>query len=58
VEGASCAFRITADIEGDVRPALAAGLVAENLGVLELKRVDVSLEDIFVELTTSEEGGA
>ena len=36
---------------------LAAGLVAENLGVLELKRVDVSLEDIFVELTTSEEGG-
>ena len=39
----------------DIRPALAARVVERGLGLLELRRVEMSLEDIFHELTTNEE---
>lgn len=58
VEGASSAFRVVAGVEADVRPALTARLVEADMGVLEMRRVDVSLEDIFHELTTTEEVSA
>ena len=44
--------------ESDIRPKLAAKVVERGLGLLELRRVELSLEDIFHQLTTSEEVSA
>ncbi|MDP6776684.1 MAG: ATP-binding cassette domain-containing protein [Candidatus Latescibacteria bacterium] len=41
--------------DSDIRPKLAAKVVERGLGLLELRRVEMSLEDIFHQLTTSEE---
>ena len=48
-------FSVLARRGTEVRPALAEKLVSRGLGLLELRRVEASLEDIFHELTTSEE---
>jgi ABC-2 type transport system ATP-binding protein len=39
----------------DVRPRVAAHLVGRGFDLLEMRRIEMSLEDIFAELTTSEE---
>lgn len=46
---------VDASMHRDIRADLAAKVVAEGLGLLELRRHEMSLEDIFHELTTSEE---
>ena len=40
----------------DVRAEVAAGLAGCGIGLLEMRRIEMSLEDIFTEVTTSEEG--
>ena len=42
----------------DARPRLAAQLVRRGFDLFEMRRIEMSLEDIFAELTTSEEVGA
>ena len=39
----------------DIRPELAAKIVAQKWPLYELKAEDVSLEDVFLQLTTQEE---
>ncbi len=39
----------------DLRTGLAAQLVKKEIGLLEMRRIEMSLEDIFAEVTTSEE---
>ncbi|MSS73481.1 MAG: ATP-binding cassette domain-containing protein [Candidatus Latescibacteria bacterium] len=41
----------------DVRARVAARIVQQGIGLLEMRRIEMSLEDIFAELTTSEEEG-
>ncbi len=42
----------------DIRPQLAKLIVAQNWPLYEIKAEDVSLEDVFLQLTTNEEGEA
>ncbi len=49
-------FFVESRLGADIRPALAARLVGGGFGLLEMRRIEMSLEDIFAELTTSEEG--
>jgi len=54
-EGVAGLF-VDADASSDIRSSLAAGIVARGMGLLELRRLDLTLEEIFHELTTAEEG--
>lgn len=49
---------VDASIEQEVRPLIASALVGKGVNVLEIRRQEMSLEDIFVELTTEEVGVA
>ena len=51
-------LNVDAPAQSDIRPKLAAKVVERGLGLLELRRVEMSLEDIFHQLTTSEEVSA
>lgn len=42
----------------DVRQELAATVVKQNWGLLELRPVDLTLEEVFVRLVTEEKGGS
>ncbi len=53
--GGGLGLHVDAPVQSDIRPALAAKVVERGLGLLELRRIEMSLEDIFHELTTSEE---
>ncbi len=57
VEHASEDRALEVDVSGDsdMRPAIAARLVERDLGLVELRPIAARLEDIFHELTTSEE---
>jgi ABC-2 type transport system ATP-binding protein len=56
--GVDGAVRVEVDVKGhqDVREQLAAAVVTTGWGLLELRSHSLSLEDIFRQLTTSEEG--
>jgi ABC-2 type transport system ATP-binding protein len=54
VEGAS-GLRIESTSGEDIRKEIAAAVVNNNWGLLELRQMDLTLEDIFLELTTEEE---
>jgi ABC-2 type transport system ATP-binding protein len=43
------------DLGTDLRPEMASRLVSRGIGLLEMRRIEMSLEEIFTELTTSEE---
>ena len=45
---------VDASVESEVRPQIASVLVGNGIDVLEMRRLEMSLEDIFVELTTEE----
>lgn len=47
-------IRVTAVPEADPGRDVAAAIVGAGLGLYEMKRVQVSLEDVFLELTTEE----
>jgi ABC-2 type transport system ATP-binding protein len=54
------ALHVDAPVENEIRPQIVAALVANGIDVMGLRREEMSLEDIFVELTTDEmevEGG-
>jgi ABC-2 type transport system ATP-binding protein len=51
-------FEVNADKGFDVRRDLASAIVSRGWGLLELRPLRVSLEDIFVSLTTEETGEA
>jgi ABC-2 type transport system ATP-binding protein len=48
------ALHIDAPIQEEIRPQIVAALVGKGIDVLGLRREEMSLEDIFVELTTEE----
>lgn len=48
-------FSVESKIHSDIRAELAARLVGNGYGLLEMRPVGMSLEEIFLELTTSEE---
>jgi hypothetical protein len=45
-------YIISAKRRADVRPALSAAVVGHGMDLLELRPLAVTLEDIFLELTT------
>ncbi len=47
-------IEVYASPEGDARPAVAAAIVNSGWDLLELRPLDLSLEDIFLQLTTDE----
>lgn len=55
VENGACTFQIETTQGQDIRRELARAVVESGFGLLELKHVGMSLEDIYLQLTTSEE---
>ncbi len=53
-DGPIRAFEVDAESGQDVRRALAASIVGRGWGLLELRPMRVSLEDIFLQLTTED----
>jgi ABC-2 type transport system ATP-binding protein len=51
---ASAHFTVEADVNADVRESLAAAIVKQGWGLREMSSVSMSLEDIFLRLTTEE----
>jgi ABC-2 type transport system ATP-binding protein len=49
-------YTVEAEVGTDVRKEIAAAIVRHNWGLLELKTESLSLEKIFLQLTTREEG--
>jgi ABC-2 type transport system ATP-binding protein len=49
-------YTIESDKEHDIREEIAELVVLEKAGLLELRLVTFTLEDVFVQLTTAEEG--
>ena len=54
----SCVFEIQSAVGSDVRREIANAVVTNGWGLLELRPLRRSLEDIFLELTTVDEVGA
>ena len=52
------AFVIESSLDADVRDQVARTAVERNWGLVELRSVELSLEDVFLHLTTQEEGVA
>jgi len=50
-----CELRVDSEPGTDVRKEVAAAIVNGNWGLLELRSISLTLEDIFLELTTEEE---
>ncbi len=48
-------FTVESQLKKDIRAALAAAVVGEGWGLLEMRPVGMSLEEIFLHLTTKEE---
>ena len=53
-EGKSLVYKIEIDKKTDARKSVAACIVNNGWGLLELKIVGKSLEEIFLQLTTDE----
>lgn len=53
--GAIATFSVESKVGSEIRPALAAKIVGNGFDLLEMRPVGMSLEEIFLELTTSEE---
>lgn len=51
-------FEVTTESDKEVRPAVAAAVVAQNWNLLELRTMDMSLEDIFLQLVTDQDAYA
>jgi ABC-2 type transport system ATP-binding protein len=52
----SSLFTVESSSEADIRNALATGLVESGVPLLEIYSEELSLEDIFIELVTEEDG--
>ena len=53
-EAEACAFEVTPEPGRDVRAEIARALVERGLGLLGLRQVGMSLEEIFLRLTTAD----
>jgi ABC-2 type transport system ATP-binding protein len=53
-EPGAASFRVTAAAGSDVRADLAAACATAQLPLLELRAIDLSLEEVFLQLTTEE----
>ncbi len=53
-EAGEATFRLTVDSGADVRAEVSAACARDGLPLLELRSVDVSLEEVFLRLTTEE----
>lgn len=51
-------YTVACELGSDIREQIAAAIVGKGWGLLELRPVGMSLEEIFLKLTTSEEGVA
>lgn len=49
-----CVYRITAESGADIRRAVFDALSQHRLAILSMQQVELSLEDIFLELTGAE----
>ena len=47
-------FTVECELGTDLRPLLASTVVSQGWGLLELRGVSMSLEDVFINLTTQE----
>jgi ABC-2 type transport system ATP-binding protein len=47
-------FTVQSEVGADIREALAKAVVAGGFGLMELRPAHLSLEEIFLQLTTSE----
>ena len=47
-------FTVECQLDTDLRPVLAAAIVSQGWGLLEMRGVSMSLEDVFINLTTQE----
>lgn len=56
VQDTVCRYQVDAEKQRDIRRELAAAVIGNGWGLLELHAVEMSLEDVFVQLVTSEEG--
>jgi hypothetical protein len=54
-DGPVIALEVQGDVGRDVRRELAAAIVTRGWGLLELRQQRVSLEDVFLHLTTEEQ---
>jgi ABC-2 type transport system ATP-binding protein len=53
---APCTFEVECTADVDCRPALAQLVVEKGWGLLELRAINISLEDVFMELTADHPG--
>lgn len=51
-------YQVDSEKDQDVRTQLAQTITSHDWGLLELRAVEMSLEDVFVQLVTNEEGDA
>lgn len=58
VQDTAFRYQIDSEKDQDIRRSLASAVVDKGWGLLELRAVEMSLEDVFVQLVTKEEGGA
>jgi hypothetical protein len=49
-------LRFSVESKSDMRKEIARAIIGKNLGLLEIQSDKVTLEDIFLDLTTKEEG--
>jgi len=54
-DGGRARFQVDSDVRQDIRGAMASAIVTSGWGLLELHSSVMSLEDIFIKLTTEEE---
>jgi len=52
--GAPPSFTVECRLNTDLRPVLASTIVSQGWGLLEIRGVSISLEDVFINLTTQE----
>ena len=50
-------YQVDSELRKDIRRDLARAVVENGWGLLELQSVTMSLEDIFLKLTTAEDAG-
>jgi ABC-2 type transport system ATP-binding protein len=53
-EGDPPSFTVECQLDTDLRPVLASTIVSQGWGLLEMRGVSMSLEDVFINLTTQE----
>ena len=54
-DGGRARFQVDSDVRQDIRGAMASAIVTSGWGLLELHSSVMSLEDIFIKLTTAED---